>query len=160
MNSFQTIAQPKKTLVARGFDPDRLSPAIRYLEPDHFYPFVKSGLRPFAIGPPLFAELEWTVGGGHVDLILRQAMAENHACAARMKFRGYDEDTMGSDRLQTAARIIDFREGGRSKDWANRHPIPFASRLYVPPADVHEELVIDQTSSLSVQKDVRREAFV
>src|ERR1700686_178560 len=101
MNSFQTISQPKKTLVARPSGPDRLSPAIRYLKPCHFYPFIKSGLRPVSIGPPLFAELEWTVGCGYMDLVLRQSMAENHQGTAGMKFRGYDQDAMRADRLQT-----------------------------------------------------------
>lgn len=112
------------------------------------------------MGPPLFAELEWAVSRSDMDLILRQAMTENHKSAAGMKLRGYDQNAMRPDLLQTVAGIIDFRERGRSKDWADRHATCFAPGLYVSPADVHEELVIDQASPLRVEKNVLRQALM
>src|ERR1019366_3120460 len=89
MNSFQTIVQEKKLPVLR------LPPSVHPFEPQHLQPFIQSCFCPFPVRPPCFAKSHRIARRGYVDLVLRQAMAEDQQGAAGVGFGGHDQQSMG-----------------------------------------------------------------
>src|ERR1019366_7394726 len=119
MNSFQTIVQEKKLPVLR------LPPPVHPFKPQHLQPLIKSCFCPFPVRPPGCAEFRRITGRGHVDLVLRQAMAEDQQGAAGVEFGGHDQQSMRVDRLQATAHVFGFRVGRVANNRTNRDATSF-----------------------------------
>src|SRR5271169_7268241 len=130
MNCFQTIAQRKKSPVARNQWKRKnarrtrslrrkpatgLSPSIHSFKPYNFQPLIKSGFRPFAVRPPGSAELRGIAGRRRAELILRQAMAEDHQGTAGVKFRGHNQHPMRTHRLHASAYVVDLGKSRKNE---------------------------------------------
>src|ERR1700678_3906997 len=89
-----------------------IPPPVNRLPPQHFHPLVQRGFCPLAVRPPGFAELRSIAGCRYAELVLRQAMAEDHEAAASMEFRSHNQHPMRVERLQASADVVDFCIGG------------------------------------------------
>ena len=133
-----------------------LTPAVHRFPPQHFRPLVESDFRPFAVGPPGFAELRRIAGRGHAELVLRQAMAKNHQGAAGMIFGGHDQHAMCAQRLQASAYVVGLGVGRETDDRAYRNAVCFAqarSRI-----SARSRSVADRKSDLASEHSETRAA--
>src|SRR6266436_9554561 len=96
-----------------------LPPLVHRLPPEHLRPLIKSDFRPFAVRPPVFAELHGIAGRSYVELVLRQAMAKDRQGAASVKVGGHDQHAMRSQRLQASPYVVGLSHGRESGDRAH-----------------------------------------